>query len=292
MDVPLFLPEIAERLSQKGRAVGLSVVDLKTECPWIFQQILRDVATPELFALWSDATNFDELAAVPIVEPSILSVIGELAHTPMTGPGVHAGLQHTYGYLLSTIETPFGYKRDRWSRPCIAEGFGLPSDVLVPYPSVGTLLSNATLFAGRVAFRGDVAATSMLRRVTKTAAPSIARLSSTSFNQSRIVESLSLRDSAGRSYSIQIRTDLVPFPRQITNTPEDHLLVYSVEDSRRQSAQLTTLFPVTSQFVTEATQPERFRRDAEIRLRFNAFVPGVNGQTLVGDRTLVRFTEA
>jgi len=292
MDVISSLPVIAERLSARACAVGLSVADLEAACPWLCHQIIRDAATPELWGLWGRSTNLDELAGVPIVEPSILSAIGELAHVSMVGPGVHAGLQHTYGYLLSTIQTPFGYKRDRWLRPWLAQGFGLPLDALVPNPTEGTLLSNATLFAGMMAFRGDKMAMHALLRIASSAATSLADISRTRFEQIRIVETLFLHDSAGRPYTLKLHSDLVPFPNPVALTAEKCLLVYSIQDSRQPSPQLTTFFPITQQFLLEMTQPDRFQRDVEIRLRFNAFVPGLTNASLTGERTLLCFDPA
>ncbi|HET6425500.1 MAG TPA: hypothetical protein VFG20_17560 [Planctomycetaceae bacterium] len=281
------LPEIAARLCQKARTTGVTVADLEAECPWLCQQVVRDAATDGLFGLWSDTSNFDELAGVPIVDPDVLLAIGNLAGHSMEGPAIHAGLQHTYGYLLSTIETRFGYKRDRWVNPSLAQGFGLPPDILGPNPAEGTLLANATFLAGTVAFRGDERAIRRLRKVATSAASWVSQLQSMKFEQDRIVETLYLRDSAGRSRSIRIRTDIVRYPHQVMGTLESYLLVYSVKNSRR-VARLTTLFPITQAFAAELTHPDRFGPSTEIRLRFNAFLPGLAGQTVVGQRTLER----
>ena len=211
------------------------------------------------------------------------------ASSPADGPIVHAGLQHTYGYLLSTIVTPFGYKRDRWLSPWLEQGFGLPPDVLGPNPSRGTLLANATLLAGSAAFRGDATAARRLRRIATAAAAAVRKLDFTRLAQTRIVESLSLRDAAGRFRSIRIRTDLVPFPRPVEGCVENCLLVYSVEDSSRPGARLTTLFPVAPPFVAELTHPRQFGPAVEIRPRYNAAVPGLGRETLRGRRVLEHF---
>ncbi|MDB5337304.1 MAG: hypothetical protein JWN70_2923 [Planctomycetaceae bacterium] len=289
MDLTRRLPQIAAKLGKKARATGLSAADLEDQCPWLCRQIVRDAATPGLLDLWNSSSNFDELAGVAIVEPGVLAAIGELAGVSVDGLIVHAGLQHTYGYLLSTIVTPFGYKRDRWVSPRLEQGFGLPSDILGPNPVEGTLLSNATLFAGLVAFRGDEQATRRLRRIAPSAAAPIRKLDFTHFEHRRIVETLSPRDSAGRFRSVRIRTDVVPYPCQVGGCVENCLLVYSIEDSSQPGPRLTTLFPVSPTFVAELTHPNRFGPAVEIRTRFNAFVPGLAGQTLVGRRTLEEF---
>lgn len=290
MDVTRRLARIAAKLSQKARESCLATADLQAECPWLCRQIIRDAGTPGLFDVWGRSSNLDELAGVAIVEPGVLAALGELARVPSGGPIVHAGLQHTYGYLLSTIVTPFGYKRDRWVSPRLEQGFGLPSDVLGPNPSQGTLLANATLFAGSTAFRGDENATVRLHRIAPSAAKAVRRLDFTKFEQCRIVESLSLRDSAGRFRSIRIRTDLVPFPCPVAGCVENCLLVYSIEDSSQPGARLITLFSVAPPFVVELTRPDQFGAAVEIRTRFNAFVPGLAGRTFIGRRRLEQFT--
>lgn len=292
MDLTRRLPKIAAKLSQQANANRLSAADLEVECPWLARQIVRDAQTPGLFDLWSRSSNFDELAHVAIVEPGVLAAIGELAGEPGSGPSVHAGLQHTYGYLLSTVVTPFGYKRDRWVSPRLEEGFGLPADILGPDPSEGTLLANATLFAGSIAFRGDQPATKRLSRIAPSTANAIRKLNFKQLEQTRIIESLALRDSRGRFRSIRIRTDLVPFPCHSEGSAENCLLVYSIEDSSQPGARLTTLFPVAPPFVAELTQPKRFGPGVEIRARFNAFMPGLGTQTLIGRRTLQQFPQA
>src|SRR5256885_4802858 len=94
---------------------GLPVLSvLKKLCPHIYRQIGHDSRFPGLLSLWGRSVNVDENAGQVIVHPAILQAIGELAGVPMRGRIVHAGLQHSYGYLFSLIDTPYGAKRDRW----------------------------------------------------------------------------------------------------------------------------------------------------------------------------------
>lgn len=289
MDVARRLPQIAAKLFRKAKSKRLSITDLKNECPWICQQIAGDAATKGLFDLWGQSSNFDELARTEIVEPRILSVIGELAGIPMEGLTVHAGLQHTYGYLLSTIVTPFGYKRDRWLSPRLEQGFGLPPDVLGPAPSQGTLLANATVFAGSIAFRGNSNATKALRKVSSFAATAIRKMNFARVDHTRITESVSLRDSLGRFRSVRIQTDLIPFPHAVAGGADNWLLVYACHDSSQPGPRLITLFTISPTFAAELTDPVRFGPAVEIRTRFNAYVAGISGKTLIGRRGLQEF---
>lgn len=289
MDVNRRLPKIAEKLTKKAKANRLSPADLQAQCPWLCRQVASDAACHGLFDLWSLSSNFDELAGVAIVEPAVLAAIGKIAGMSLDGSIVHAGLQHTYGYLLSTIVTPYGYKRDRWVSPYLEQAFGLPPDALGPDPTEGTLLANATLIAGLAAFRGDEAAIKRLRRIAPAASKLIRKLDFKKLRQSRIIESLSLRDAAGRFRSVRIRTDLIPFPHPVEGTQDNTLLIYSVADSSQPGAQLVTLFPVGPAMVADLTRQDRFGSNVEIRTRFNAFVPGVSGLTLKGRRVLQHF---
>ena len=282
---PSDLPGIAEQLTERARQAPLSAADLQAACPWLHQQIVQDKAAGHLFDLWGRSSNFDELAQREIVEPGVLAAIGEVAGVSMNGRIVHAGLQHTYGYLLSTIVTPFGYKRDRWVSSHLEQGFGLPPDILGPCPSAGTLLSNATLFAGSIAFRGDLPALRTLCAATSIAATVLGNLDWDRLPQTRLVESLTARDSAGRFRSVSINTDLVPLPRQdLSGDP--WLLVYSIRDSSRPGPQLVTLFTVTNTFVTELTAPSRMGKREEIKPRFNATIAGLPATPLMGRRVL------
>src|SRR5436190_9017644 len=153
MGTTLSLPDAAQAL-QAAAAKGQSVDRLlKKLCPAIYRQIVADKNTPGLLSFWGRSANVDENAGQTIVDPAILRAIGRLAGVPMRGRFVHAGLQHTYGYLFSLIETPYGYKRDRWVSEEWEIGFGMDRSLLAPEPRAGTLLANLTWFMGRIVFR-------------------------------------------------------------------------------------------------------------------------------------------
>src|SRR5437660_421137 len=147
------LPEAAgamQMAAENGRPV---VPLLKKHCPPIHRQIVADGNTPGLLSFWGRSANVDENVGETIVHPAILQAIGQLAGVPMRGRFVHAGLQHTYGYLFSLIDTPYGAKRDRWLTTDLENGFGLDPTLLGDRPRKGTLLGNLTWFIGRIVFR-------------------------------------------------------------------------------------------------------------------------------------------
>ena len=57
------------------------------------------------------------------------SAVGEGVAWPIG----NAGLLHVYGYLLSTADTLYGRKRDRWIDGGVARAFGLPADAFAPW---------------------------------------------------------------------------------------------------------------------------------------------------------------
>jgi hypothetical protein len=288
MDYNRILPRVAARLAKLAAKRRLLSSDLESICPWLHRQILDDKEHPPLLSLWGLSVNHDENAGVTIVNPAILRAIGETAGIPMTETVVHAGLQHTYGYLLSTIATPFGYKRDRWVSPEIELGFGMKPDTLGPNPPEGTLLANATWIAGRIAFRGDESSTRKLRRISPAVADDVRRVRFERLPQMRIVESVAVRGTRGRFRGVRLRTDLVGFPSRVAGCQEDILLVYSVEDSSCPTAQLVTMFAVTEEFVEGMTRPQGLGSGVSVKARFNAFVPGISGEVVRGRRTLQR----
>src|SRR5262245_44928449 len=83
--------------AEKGRSV---LPLMKRLCPEICEQIRGDGKTPGLLSFWGRCVNVDENVNDIIVHPAILHAIATLAGVSMRGRIVHAGLQHTYGYLF------------------------------------------------------------------------------------------------------------------------------------------------------------------------------------------------
>jgi hypothetical protein len=237
-----------------------------------------DARHPEMLALWDRSLAVDELAHAPIVAPGILDALNARAHVaPRDGDRTHAGVQHTYGYLLSTLQTPFGFKRARWVKRDVEQAFSLAAGALGPHPHAGTLLANVTYFAGRIAFRGDAKSRATLERLAAAHAvePSLTRVAYEELAVTRLTESLALD---GRTVSL--RTDFVPFPRAVPDGASTHLLVYSVLDSRADGPRLVTVFPVATSFVQRALEPASLGEAMPITTRYNAYVEGVTGAPL------------
>lgn len=252
---------------------------LRQLCPELTAQIQFDAQHRTMLDLWGESVNFDEISEVQIVSHGIMSAIGELVRIPCDDSVIHAGLQHTYGYLLSALQTPFGFKRDRWIQDTIEAGFGLRHPALRPWPVAGSLLLNATYFLGRIAFRDTNAELALLLRHQDMVAPDVVDYPYRRLNVIRVVERVTLPQTAGK---IDVHIDFVELP-QATSEPR-HVLVYSIIDERVDRGSLITAFPVTCDFLAAYRAEESLGEQVPLRTRFNAFVKGWTGTTLIGQR--------
>lgn len=257
---------------------------LKKFCPHIYRQIVHDGKHPGLLSFWGRSVNVDENAGKVIVHPAILQGIGEVAGVPMQGPVVHAGLQHTYGYLFSLIDTPYGAKRDRWLSTAWERGFGIEPSLLSDRPKQGTLLANLTWFLGQIVYRGRSASLRRLGRNARAAAPQLVQYDYGRLRACRVAERVAL---AGRpKREVQLITDLVPFPFRAVSNAENFLLIYSARNGQRAPIRLITAFPVTSMVAQGIKTSAEQRGRVTVRLRYNAYVPGLLGRALMGRRYL------
>ena len=245
-------------------------------CPGIVRQIEADQGCSGPAIFWGDCRNFDELAGQVIVEPSILQTIFQIAGRRLSPEHPHAGFQHTYGYLFSVIETPYGKKRDRWVQTDLEAGLGLPLDVLGPSPSEGTLMANATWLAGSIAFSDHKRLHWMRRCLAKRAALSVQEFEPEKWRSLRLTETVPPANSNSLPSDIFLITDLIRMPfAEKSGIRENWLLVYSIDSESSGIPQLITLFTVTDDFVESIRERAAKRKRSDIRPRYNAFVPGL-----------------
>ncbi len=180
-----------------------------------------------------------------------------------------AGIEHTYGYLVSDLETPYGFKRARWVRDDVEMGFGLPRGVLGPKPSAGTLFGNVTFFAGRIAFRTpeDAAEASAVDAGGANVAPELRAFDFGSLEIVRIEETVQL------DRTVTLRTAYVAFTGR-TPAPDGNtdFRVYSIRDGAR--ARLISMFPVNPSSRAKALERSRMGEAQMITPQFNAVVNG------------------
>lgn len=283
-----------------GKCPDASLDESAIDCPWadlarestvptsLLMQIKLDKAQSGLFSLWSRSVNFDDHAQATIVSPDIMKTLGAAAGLDLSSKETHAGIIHSYGYMLSVLQTPYGYKRARWVLPTIETGFGLPKKTISPAPRKGTLLQNSTSLFGRIAFQGDAQRLSDLNKATPRAEPAIAAIPLKDLDWRRLVETVQVLDLDGKARTVELRTDVIAFPKTSRNrkTTLTHLLVYSVVDGAK-PAQLITGFPIDHTFASSLFAPKTLGEGKSVNARFNAHIPGISGADVKGTRTVV-----
>jgi hypothetical protein len=246
--------------------------------PQVAAQIRQDAVAKGPLSFWGRSHNFDEIAQATIVEPCIVELIALLAGRRMSTVSPHAGLLHTYGYLFSVLETPYGFKRERWLETDIEDAFGLDASTLSPSPLSGTLLSNATWLAGLFAFRSHAAAMFCMREyLAGKVADDLLRLDAGRLSHVRFTETVSV-NWYSRRRRFRLQTDLVQFPNAVSR----YLLIYSVDDCTSGRQSLVTMFPASDALYELLQDRAEVGRQADIRLRYNAWVPCLNGKVLTG----------
>lgn len=278
--------DLARRLVSTTRRDFVRGLKLfEQQVPGLAAQIRQDSARRGPLAFWGLSRNVDEITGTTIVDPEVLQVISAIADKKFSNCTPHAGLQHTYGYLFSTIETPFGFKRDRWLGTDIEAAFGLDLTTLSPFPHFGTLLSNATWLAGIIAYRSFPRRNAKLKRYLESrVALDLVTLNPKSLNQIRLIETATM-DWRNEPRKWTLQTDLV---NSVTST-NFTLLVYSAIDHYRDEHQLITLFPVGPSARQELLQRASTRRRVDIRARFNTYVPALAGREWSGTCRLKTF---
>ncbi|TWU02995.1 hypothetical protein [Stieleria varia] len=266
--------KIARRLTKNAYLpLDDQVEQLQRLCPDVVCQLEQDSGRGGPLIFWGTCRNVDELAGKVIVDPGILKLIFRVAEQRLDIEFPHAGLQHTYGYLFSVINTPYGKKRERWTSDALEHSLALPSDTLSPAPATGTLLANATWLAGNIAFRGHARRNWLIRCLRKRVASAMGQLDIDAMTRLRSVETISLQRDRGRDASVSLITDLLRLP-QTERGAEEWLLVYSVNDSRKPHPEIITLFTVAQAFVQAVRERSAKGKLDDIRLRYNAWVPG------------------
>jgi hypothetical protein len=112
---------------------------LDKRLPLLVSHLRTSVKAKALLNLWGVSRNYDA-QGTPLVAPVVLQAFTQLTGFAIDPRHPHAGLQHTYGYLLS-LPSAQGDKAERWLQTalCLSQDFA-------PFPPQGTLLSNLSRF--------------------------------------------------------------------------------------------------------------------------------------------------
>jgi hypothetical protein len=245
---------------------------LRERTPWLWQQLQRDNQNPALLRAWGRSINFDEHARAVIVAPALITALHRATGQTVTNDSVHAGVEHTYGYLFSTVETPYGYKRERWVSGVIERGMGLPPGLFGAQPTEGTLLANVTAFLSRCLGRPAPEA-------------SVARALDEFDYQSCTSHPVIRERVPAEQPKWQLVTHLLPLAHP--SADGHYLLVYEAvyaDEESPDARRLITAFPIGQEFAT--TLLSSAGTDQDIRPRYNAFLPGFGAVPRKGERVV------
>lgn len=241
--------------------------------PALYNQILKDSKDPYITMFWGKSLNFDSGAQKKIVDDKIIEDLQKLFNIKNDNKIVHAGIMHTYGYLFSTINTPYGYKRKRWIAPTLNAAFSMSGNSLSPETIDGGLLSNVTYFSGMLAFKNKTEL-SLLKNVSN----EVFTYDYSKLAVDRVEEEI-------KGYTLV--TTLVRFPVKIMIEENDYLLVYSIVDHTMKKEYLVTAFPINAEAYGKIIAPETMGPNQKITLRYNAYLEGI-GHNLTGTRKLIK----
>ena len=265
---------------------------LNEKLPGFINEIDLDSKAKDLVNVWGLSQNLEETlfpSGPKLIPENLLRFVVNLWQAPYndTYTEGNAGLNHTYGYLFSTVPTSHGYKRNRYTQGEIEEGLGLPAGLFSGIPTRGTLFTNFTKFIGTIAFRDNAASAKELSeaqdsgKVTK-----ITELENYSYKTvpvKRLVE-IAKNDR----FYLEMRTDVVMFTKPNTKGKNTALLIYSIDfHSQGQAARprLINAFPVDNNFVTAVFNPAGLGEGVQLKLKYNAALPvSIPASDMIGKR--------
>ena len=264
------------RTAKNGR---ISIRSFRHHFPRICDQIRQDAQT-DVFRYWGLCSNRDEPSLSRITDRKLLNVIGRLARRPIrTAAGYHAGLMHTYGYLLSTLKTRYGYKHERWTTGIIENGLRLEEVVFDPLHSRGSLLQNATFLIGGITLREHPKLFRKMQLSLNAVHPELSTYNFCSLNIDVLREKVRLPGLG--TLTLETYIAHLPLP-----TPDASALVcYTTSKPGKNTRELVTCFPVSQAGVDEIFSTMPVTRSANIRLRFNARVEGITTGIMQGKRS-------
>ncbi|MBP9681606.1 MAG: hypothetical protein KBD76_09390 [Bacteriovorax sp.] len=253
---------------------------LQNENPQLFNQIKQDSLDSELEGFWGQSLNFDSGAKKQIIDDAIISELQEMFHLQNDNKIVHAGVTHSYGYLFSVLNTPYGYKRKRWIDPTLNFAFSFKGKSLSPEASEGGLLSNLTYFVGSIAFKSPKEKESLKK--LKNVSSEVMAFSYEKLKTETLEEEVTRPASANHV----LRTTLVKLPLKKAEEENDYLLIYSILNSVTQKEVLITAFPITTGAYLKIVESANLGEGRPIVVRYNAYLEGFMEQNLTGPRIL------
>jgi hypothetical protein len=253
---------------------------IQSTIPSLHEALQADLKSKDSWMpLWTTSYNFDEGAHAEIVMPEILdSLLERFSAPPRNDRIVHAGIEHTYGYLFSNLKTPFGYKRERWISGQIENGLQLPAVLLdLETPRWG-FTSQVSFLMGSLALQERTDVRGWIAHSPSWVSPELwSWRTSAEINWKRLVETAHLTDGV-----LEIRTDFIPLEEG------GYWLIYSIFDSRADNApRLVSAFPVNESAMRRSLDEKHLGTAKKINVRYNAAVPNLDESRLKGSRSVI-----
>jgi hypothetical protein len=265
-----------ELMVTKSKDEKISILDsIKMSHSSLYNQIIKDANDTILHTFWGQSLNFDSGVKKQIVSDQINADLHMAFGLSNDNKIVHAGVTHTYGYLFSVIDTPYGYKRKRWIEPALNNAFSLKGQSLSPETENGGLLSNITYFTGMLAFKNK--SDRLALRKLKNVSDEIKKIKYDSLTILHLEEEL---------IDFTLRTTLIKFPIKATISENDFLLVYSILNHQLNKEFLITSFPITNNAYLKILSPDNLGDNRSVLIRYNAYLEGLMDQNLNGKRRL------
>lgn len=261
------------------------VEHLKQQEKHIYGQLEQIKNDQSLISMWGLSQNFDSGAKQIILNEKIIGDLQARFNIKNDNQVVHAGIMHTYGYLFSTLNTPYGFKRWRWTIPTFTEGMGLKDKSISPHPKAGTLLSNLTYFAGKIAFKSKsrIDELEQLKNVSN-------EIKNFSYQNLEVV-TLEEQVTNSKQFNFMFKTNFVKILHKVTKNHQDendYLLIYSIVEPETKNEKLITVFPIKKDAYLKATDELLLGTDRPIFVRYNAFIGTSKEDRLSGSRVIVR----
>jgi hypothetical protein len=245
-----------------------------------YNQILLDSTNENVAAFWGESLNFDSGAKQTILNELIIRDLQAAFNIKNDNKVVNAGIMHSYGYLYSILETPYGYKRKRWIDPTISYGFNLEKKSISSNPLEGTLLSNLTFFAGKILFKHNVNKQNLLK--LKNVSNEIVNFPYDKLKIVTLVEEV----TNSKEFPLIFKTCLVKLQNKSPGEENDYLLVYGVENMKTSKEVIITAFPIKKDAYIKTLDPVLLGEDRPIIVRYNGFV-GTNKETRLSGKRLI-----
>jgi hypothetical protein len=260
-----------------------SIIDtLKEKDPHLFNQIKQDAKDKLLLSFWGQSLNFDSGAKKQILNDELIGDLQKEFGIKNDNKIVHAGITHTYGYLFSVLNTPYGFKRKRWIEPTLNYAFALSGLSLSPETMQGGLLSNVTYFAGKIAFKKE----SNRRHLDdlKNVSSEVRNFDYSKLNVLELDEDIQMNGATAAT----LRTYLVKFPFKANGEENDYLLIYtaSMSVSMNNKEMLITAFPIKKDAYNKIVNAENLGPNRPIQVRYNAYINGFMSENLTGIRKI------